>query len=141
MIRKHAFALLLLFTLGGVLASLYGLKQHFAVVGTSACNVSTTFNCDLVNKSAYSEVFGFPVAGIGLVGYLMIGAVALFYRKERDPMVGKLLIALAAGGVLFSLYLTYLEAFVILAWCLICLASLSAIVGTLLTGFMVTREK
>lgn len=141
MIRKHAFPLLVFFAAMGIVAALYGLKQHFAEVGTSACNVSQTFNCDIVNKGEYSEIMGFPVAGIGLVGYLMILVVAFFYRKERDPMVGKLLIAFTAGGVLFSLYLTYLEAFVILAWCLICLASLSAISGTLFTSLILTREK
>lgn len=141
MIRKHAYKFLLFFVAAGILASLYGLKQHYAAVGASACNVNQTFNCDLVNKSAYAEIYGFPVAGIGLIGYLMLGAVAIFYRKEKDPTIGKALLVLAAGGLLFSLYLTYLEAFVILAWCLICLASLAAIVGVLATGFMLTQEK
>ena len=141
MIKKYAHVLLWMFVTAGVLASLYGLKQHSAEIGTSACNVSQTFNCDLVNKSDYSEILGFPVAGIGLVGYLMIGAVAFFYRKEKDPMVGKLLLAATVGGVLFSLYLTGIEAFVLHAWCLICLASLSSIVGALLTSYLVTREK
>ncbi len=141
MIKKNAYVFLGFFVTAGILASLYGLKQHSAEIGTSACNVSQTFNCDLVNKSDYSEVAGFPVAGIGLVGYLMMGVVALFYRKEKDPTVGKILLAMTGGGFLFSLYLTGIEAFVLHAWCLICLASLSSITGLLLTGWLVTREK
>jgi uncharacterized membrane protein len=139
-IRKHPEKFLFGFTAAGALASLYGLKQHYAELGTSACNVGSTFSCDVVNKSQYSEILGFPVAAIGLIGYLVIGIVAWRFLKDRDPVLGKALIALCVGGLLFSLYLTYLEAFVLFAWCLICLASLSSIFGTTLTSMMVTRQ-
>jgi len=140
MIRRNAYAFLLFFIAAGLLVSLYALKQHAAPVGGGACNVNATFNCDIVNRGPYGEIFGFPVAAIGLIGYLVMGVVAMHFSRSKDPVIGKALLVLLAGGLAFSAYLTYLEAFVIGAWCLICLASLSSIVGASVTGYMTYRQ-
>lgn len=140
MIRKNAYAFLMFFTVAGFLVSLYAIKQHYGPLGTGACNLNATFNCDLVNHGPYAEIAGFPVAAIGLIGYLMMGAVAMQFSKTKDPVLGKTMLALFAGGVAFSLYLSALEAFVIGAWCLICLASLSSIIGASLCGIMTYQQ-
>lgn len=140
MIRKNAYGLLMAFLAAGLLISLYALKQHSAPLGGGACNISATFNCDLVNRGPYGEIAGFPVAAIGVIGYLMMGVVAFHFRRTKDRTVGLGLLGMMAGGLAFSGYLTYLEAFVIHAWCLICLASLSAIVGASLAGWMTYRQ-
>ncbi|MFA5854309.1 MAG: vitamin K epoxide reductase family protein [Patescibacteria group bacterium] len=140
MVRKNATKLFIFFSVAGLLVSLYALKQHYAPLGTSVCNVSATLNCDLVNKGPYGEIYGFPVAAIGIIGYLMILIVATQFLRTKDPVLGKAMLFLLAGGVAFSLYLTALEAFVIYAWCLVCLASLSSISGAAFTGFMVYRD-
>ena len=140
MIRKNAYAFLLFFIAAGLLVSLYALKQHYAPLGGGACNVTATFNCDLVNRGPYGKIFGFPVAGLGVIGYVMMGIVAVHFSRTKDAFVGKLLLALLAGGIAFTLYLTYLEAFVIYAWCLICLASASSIFGASLAGHMTYKE-
>lgn len=140
MIRKYHYAFLLFFIASGFLVSLYALKQHYAPLGGGACNVTATFNCDLVNRGQYGKILGFPVAGLGVVGYLMMGVVAMNFSKTKDAFVGRLLLALLAGSLAFTLYLTYLEAFVIYAWCLICLASASAILGASTTGYVTYRE-
>lgn len=140
MLRKHADGLLLFFTFAGLLLSAYSLKQHYAPLGTSVCNLGERLNCDLVNHGPYGEILGFPVAAIGLIGYLMILIVAVQFLRTKDPVLGKGLLALLAGGVAFSLYLTSLEAFVIHAWCLICLGSLSSITGATLSGIMAYKK-
>lgn len=140
MIRKYADAFLMFFVVAGLLVSIYALRQHYAPLGTSACNVNATFSCDLVNKGPYGEIFGFPVAAIGLIGYLMIGIVTFQFLKTKDPVLGKAMLFLLAGGMLFSLYLTSLEAFVIHGWCVACLASLSSIGGASLTGMMTYKK-
>lgn len=139
MIRKYHYAFLMFFIASGFLVSLYALKQHYAPLGGGACNVTATFNCDLVNRGAYGKILGFPVAGLGVLGYLMMGIVAMNFSKTKDAFVGKLLLALLAGSLAFTLYLTYLEAFVIYAWCLICLASASSILGASATGYATYR--
>lgn len=136
MIRKYHYAFLLFFIAAGFLVSLYALKQHYAPLGGGACNVTATFNCDLVNRGPYGKILGFPVAGLGVAGYLMLGIVAMNFSRTKDAFVGKILLTLLAGSLAFTLYLTYLEAFVIYAWCLICLASASSILGASVTGHM-----
>jgi uncharacterized membrane protein len=53
-------------------------------------------NCDLVNRSTYSTVFGIPVALIGIMGYVALLALATLYRTKHEAPV-MLLIASVAG--------------------------------------------
>ncbi len=140
MIKNHAVRLLLFFAIAGLLVSAYSLHQHYAPLGTSVCNVGGAFNCDLVNHGPYGEIAGFPVAAVGVIGYLMILVVAIQFLRTKDPILGKALLVLLAGGVAFSLYLTSLEEFVIHAWCLMCLGSLSSITGATLSGILVYQK-
>ena len=89
--------------------------------------------CDVVNNSIYAYFLGVPISFIGLAGYLLLLALALAAlwatsRVQRQLLWLSLLLAL--GGVGFSVYLTYLEIYVIEALCAWCIAS--AIVITLL---------
>ena len=87
----------------------------------------------------YSTVFGIPVALVGIFGYLMLLALATVYRtKAETPMM--LLIA-STLGLGFALYLTYIEAFVLGTWCILCLSSLSVIVlVTVLSSVLVAQS-
>jgi len=106
---------------GGVLAILgAGVAAYLTYVrytgGTVAC---TTGGCELVQGSRYSAVAGIPVALIGLVGYVCIAASTLL-RGEAGAAVG---LALTAIGFAFAMYLLYVQAFLIEAYCHWCLAS------------------
>lgn len=91
-------------------------------------------DCNTVQSSPYSRLFGMlPIGVVGALGYVAILAAWLVSRRG-----GEALARLASGalfgftlfGVLFSLYLTYLEPFVIRAVCIWCLTS--AVIITLL---------
>jgi uncharacterized membrane protein len=84
--------------------------------GTVVC---TTGGCELVQGSRYSAVAGIPVALIGLVGYVAI-ALSTLVRGEAGAAIG---LALTVVGFAFAMYLLYLQAFVIEAYCHWCLAS------------------
>jgi len=96
------------------------------------CPETRAFNCDLVQKSIYSRVGPIPVAVLGLAGYLAIlGVLLLESRVELFVGRGKLLVfGMTLIGLLFSGYLTAMEAFVLHAWCVWCVGS--AITMTLL---------
>ena len=80
--------------------------------------------CHTVQASSYAELGGVPVALIGLLGYLALGASLLVPGEAgRAAAMG---LALAGAG--FSLYLTYLELFVIDAICQWCVASATLMV-------------
>lgn len=110
---------------GGIAVSSVSLYEHFATSTTSFCNFSDTFNCDLVNRSAYSTVLGVPVALIGIVGYLLVAALATVYRNQAQTPV--LLLIASVVGLGFALYLAYVEKFVLGVWCVLCLTSLALI--------------
>jgi uncharacterized membrane protein/thiol-disulfide isomerase/thioredoxin len=84
-------------------------------------------DCNSVQASPYAKLFGVvPVGLLGLAGYIGI-VVAWVLGRRSAGLVGVyapvLLLAMALFGVLFSLYLTYIELFVILAVCIWCLIS------------------
>ena len=75
--------------------------------------------CHTVQASDYAELVGIPVATIGLGGYIAL-AISLLVPGELGRAAGMALALIGAG---FSLYLTYLELFVIDAICQWCVAS------------------
>jgi uncharacterized membrane protein len=83
-------------------------------------------SCADVQDSAYSEIAGIPVSVIGMAGYVILLAFSLL-RGRADPEIAFYLPVFSFGfaliGVLYSAYLTYLEAVVIQAWCYWCVAS------------------
>jgi len=75
-----------------------------------------SYSCADVQNSRYSEIAGIPVAVIGLAGYVVILALSLLRGRvntEVDFYLPVLGFGAALIGVLYSAYLTYLEAFVI----------------------------
>lgn len=89
--------------------------------------------CKTVAESAYSELLGIDVAVLGVAGYVML-LLAAMLRGDGARMAG---FALALVGFGFSIYLTYLELFVIDAICQWCVAS--AVLMTLLFATNATR--
>jgi uncharacterized membrane protein len=87
-----------------------------------------------VQTSSYAKLFGvLPVGVLGLIGYVAILAAWLWGRFRSDRLADYAplgVLGMTAFGVLFSVYLTYLELFVIYAVCMWCLAS--AVIMTLL---------
>jgi uncharacterized membrane protein len=127
--RLRAVALAL--ALAGVLIAGYLTYVHYA--DTETVCVGGGGGCERVQTSEYADLAGVPVALIGLIGYLAL-ALAAWLPGERAALAAA---ALALGGAGFSLYLTYLELFVIDAICQWCVAS--AVVMTALAIVTVTR--
>jgi vitamin-K-epoxide reductase (warfarin-sensitive) len=128
---------LALVALAGMVVSSISIYHHFASTKTSFCNFGESFNCDMVNRSAYSTVLGVPVALIGVLGYLLILALATVYRDKAETPI--MLLLTTVGGLGFALYLTYIEKFVLFTWCILCLSSLAliltaAVLSTVLTA-------
>ncbi|RPI07665.1 MAG: vitamin K epoxide reductase family protein [Zetaproteobacteria bacterium] len=99
-------------------------------------------DCDVVNNSVYSQLFGVPVSAIGLVGYLALlglAIAALWTHGRARHQILLLTLFLSLGGVGFSAYLTYLEIYVIEALCSWCVAS--AVVIMLLAIVMAVASR
>ena len=91
-------------------------------------------DCNAVQSSPYARLFGvIPIGVLGVLGYLTILAAWAWGRFRSDRWSKSMywvIFVLALIGTLFSLYLTYLEPFVIKAVCMWCLSS--AVIMTLL---------
>jgi uncharacterized membrane protein len=79
-----------------------------------------------VQTSQYAVFLGIPVAFYGVAGYVALLVVSLVglqpaWLPRRGPIA--LLAAMAGLGLAFTVYLTYLELFVIHAICRWCIAS------------------
>ena len=125
--RRRAIAILALL---GVLDSVYLLLAKTGLIGGLSCTIS--HGCDMVNSSSYSEFFGIPVAGIGFVGYVglfMLAIVGIQPRWLEDSLPDRLLSLFAGVGVVFTLYLTYAELFILGAICQWCVVSQLLVLG------------
>jgi uncharacterized membrane protein len=82
-------------------------------------------DCNSVNASQWSYVFGIPVAYLGFLAYLAILLILVFGPKIRliSPYVDYLFFFASLVGFLFSVYLTYIEAAVLHTFCQWCLIS------------------
>jgi uncharacterized membrane protein len=127
-------------SLVGLFVSAYLYLYKIGRIGTLACGAG---GCETVQASAWSRFAGVEVALIGVVGYALLFSVALAGLRpalaaRRWP--AQLLAVLAGGGVLFTIYLTYLELFVIHAICRWCVGSAVIIVGLFALGLLELRR-
>ncbi|MES0339063.1 MAG: vitamin K epoxide reductase family protein [Anaerolineales bacterium] len=96
-------------------------------------------DCEAVNNSKYAEIGGIPLALLGLLGYLAILAFLILetqFPSWRDVLhLGVFGFTLA--GTIYSVYLTYIEIFVLHAVCPYCVVS--AVVMLLLFAISIIR--
>ncbi len=118
--NRMAVALL---SLVGFFVAFYMLAYALGWTGPVVCGLG---ECEKVQASPYSKIGPIPVAGFGVVGYGALVVLALLGLRsgwERRRLISLGLWGGSAVGVGFSAYLTYLEAFVIRAWCQWCVVS------------------
>ena len=127
--------LIQLIAIPGLLLSYYMLLYHNGDL-IASCGVSSWEDCGAVSgpNAAYSSIGPVPVALIGLLGYLFIFGIIWLrdWFDAVDANLPEILVATTGLAFLFSLYLTYLEAFVIDAFCRFCI--ISAVMATVLLG-------
>jgi len=132
---RRLMSLVAILAVCGVVVSSVSLQHHYATSKTEYCDIGEAFNCDIVNRSAYSSILGIPVALIGMLGYAALAGLATVYRERRDTPA--LLLGGALAGLAFALYLTYIEARVLGVWCILCLSSLAVIASITVTSLVV----
>jgi len=99
----------------------------FVEVGGSQAVCGPVGDCNAVQQSEYSRLFGIvPVGVVGVIGYLVVIGAWVIGRSGRRPRAdwaAVLLLAGAVAGTVLSAYLTFLEPFVIGATCMWCITS------------------
>ncbi len=121
--------------LAGIFVSTYLLLYKLGIIGELSCSVGS---CETVNSSKWATFLGMPVAAWGVAWYVGMFALAIVSTGARfvdSRSVSTVLLGMAASGLIFSTYLTYLELFRIHAICQWCIVS--AIIVTIIFCFCV----
>ena len=84
-------------------------------------------DCDAVVKSKYGKTFGMENTIFGILYYLLIFVygVGLYLNRNlfKEIIVYYVLVGASVISVLFSIYLTAVQAFVLKKWCDYCIVS------------------
>jgi uncharacterized membrane protein len=120
--EKRLSQLAIILTIIGLLVSIY-MTIYKITSNDNMCIGSG--DCKTVNASRYAEVYGIPVAVLGVAGYAAILTVLLLQRKPGFfQQNGSLLFfGLSLTGFLFTLYLIFVEVALIRAYCPFCITS------------------
>jgi len=133
---KKFYAITALLSLLGLADAIYLTVEH--VTGQSVkCTIIS--GCSEVLSSPYAVVAGVPLAMIGAAAYFAVFALATLaafgYR-----IAATLLTPLVVAMFLVSLWLIYLQAFVIREFCQYCLFSAAVTVGLLVVVLIARRR-
>jgi vitamin-K-epoxide reductase (warfarin-sensitive) len=101
--------------LAGVVVSVQALRVHNSTE-VQPCSINEKWDCGVVNHSRFAEIDHFPVAAVGIAGYLVLGVLAFAGQRFLTFLA-------ALVGLGFALRLTFIEEYVLETWCLYCVIS------------------
>jgi len=117
--KDNSRAIIMVLSFIGFIVAAYLTYLYYTNTETGFC--VTGSSCDIVRLSAYSSVVGIPVSLIGLIGYFLVFIIVVSTISDRIKWLILYFVSLPA--LVFSIYLTYVEVFVIKAICSLCLVS------------------
>ena len=88
-------------------------------------------SCETVLTSKYSQVAGIGLEYFGMIfyGIIALGFLSLILKMTATIQMENLLFLIISLGLLFTIYLTILQRFIIKNWCTYCLSSATATVA------------
>ncbi|MDO8497706.1 MAG: quinone-dependent dihydroorotate dehydrogenase [bacterium] len=139
--KKGLLAVLALASVG-LIDSIYLTYEHYSRI-ILPCSTSIFFSdCGKVLQSSYSTVFGIPLALFGIFYYCFLLISSLFILATNNRKGIYTLIILTTIGFVTSLYLVFLQIFIIKAICLYCMVS--ALISTslfIIVQIVFSRER
>lgn len=119
--------ILIILAIIGILSSSYLTYSKYS--SDNLCDINDFLSCDKVNTSEYSTFLNIPLSILSILYFIII--LILTYNNYFNYIF-----YLSIPVLLFSLYLTYIELFVINALCVVCeftkLIILSLIISVLI---------
>lgn len=115
----------------GLIVSAYLLYHHLSIhlgqsLGPSFCSISSSFDCDAVARSSYSELFGVPVASGGIFYFSLW--IYLLLRFRSAPRWGAFKAA-ALIGLVPVIFLLAVSLTQIRSVCIVCAFSYLIVLG------------
>lgn len=118
----------------GIVDAVYLTIHHYTAEPVPCSIIS---GCEQVLTSSYAEMFGIPTAAFGALAYLtafILASISIFGNRFAWTLYGVAATTMAA----FSIWLIYVQGFVIEAFCQFCLIS-AATSLTLFVIFLVSK--
>lgn len=132
---KYHYVLAALVSLIGLADSIYLTVHHLTGESVRCTLVS---GCDAVLSSRFATIGGLPVAGFGALAYLTVFSLSTLAAYD-NRLARKLLLFVILPMMAMTLWLLYLQAFVIHYFCEFCL--LSAAVTTALAVIVAAARR
>ncbi len=118
---KNLNRLIFIFSILGLVISAF-LTYEYLQANPVVCPL-TGNGCELVRKSAYSHFLGISIPYLGIAYYLVTAALSVYLTQSFKKNIDWFRFLFAILSVLFGIYLTYIEAFKIQAFCFWCVSS------------------
>lgn len=124
----------MLVALGGLADAIYLIVHHYSGVAVQCTLVQ---GCEEVLTSKYAEIYGVPLAVFGAAAYFTVFSLATLaaFGNSRAWQIFGVFVAIMS---VFTIWLIYLQGFVIKAFCQFCLIS-AAVTFTLLGIYLLSR--
>lgn len=131
MTRTQKFTIAaLLFSAVSILINFYLASNHYDLLfgvseEKSICNINSTFNCDLVDASPYSKLFGIPLGVLGGITnfvILLYLVFAYFNEEETQERWLRASLYLTLFSVTMSVIMGTISIFQVHAVCLFCIS-------------------
>ncbi len=118
---KQVNRLIFILTLVGLVVSAY-LAYEYNLSGPINCPIGGK-GCDIVRTSQYSSFLGISIPYLGIVFYITLAFLTIWLTQSYNKIIDLARFLISFSGFVFGVYLTYLEAFVIGAYCFWCVTS------------------
>uniref|UniRef100_A0A832DRM5 Vitamin K epoxide reductase family protein n=1 Tax=candidate division WWE3 bacterium TaxID=2053526 RepID=A0A832DRM5_UNCKA len=103
------------------------------------CDISAKISCSVVNQSAYAELLGIPVSVLGFIYFALVGGI--IFNRGFGGVASQLIFFITLASLLFSLYLSYVEVFLLKTICLLCETSKVLILAIGIVSFSGMRHR
>lgn len=121
--RDYLYGLSLALVVVGLIVS--GYLSYTKLANTSVvCLAGESQSCNIVQSSAYAKFAGIEIAYLGFLAYLGLGALLLFQQRiVALREYGRILLfGLTLFAFLHAMWLVYVQAVLLAAFCTWCLA-------------------
>jgi len=119
--------LVLFLSVLGMAIMVYLTYLKFVSGKSSFCDIGEGLSCSAVNQSVYSEFLGIPVAILGFLYFAAVSGIVL--TGIAGPAVYSVVLWITIASLVFSLYLSYAELFLLKTICIFCETSKVLMLG------------
>ncbi len=134
---KYIYYIMIFLSLVGLSDALYLTSRYYK--GVISCSIIE--GCQEVMLSSYSHIKSIPISLLGVSYYFIILIAIIFYLSQKNKIAKLAIKILPWLAFAFSLWLLYIQAFVLKYFCQYCLLSTATAAGLLIGSYIVTKKK